>query len=91
MFARVCPGDVDWWKLTSDGTKPQIVSLVFDHGQGDLSLELLDEAGVTSITTSDTSSPEQNGEALPLPMAEKPDPQVAGSAPGAPPGASPPT
>jgi len=76
VFARVCPGDVDWWKVASDGTKPQIVSLVFDHGQGDLQLELLDESGMTSIATSDTSSPEQNGEAVPLPMAEKPDPKA---------------
>lgn len=91
VFARVCPGDVDWWKVTSDGTKPEIVSLVFDHAQGDLQLELLDEAGVTSITTSDTSSPEQNGEALPLPMAEKPDAKTAagGAPPGTPPAAAP--
>lgn len=88
VFARVCPGDVDWWKLSSDGTKPQVVSLVFDHGQGDLSLELLDETGTSSIATSDTSSPEQNGEGLPLPMAEhKEDPKAAN--PGANPPASP--
>jgi|GEM_PF-1376739 len=84
VFARVCPNDVDWWKLTSDGTKPQIVSLVFDHAQGDLQLELLDETGTTSIATSDTSSAEQNGEALPLPMAEKPEPKATPTNPSVP-------
>ncbi len=84
IFARVCPNDVDWWKITTDGTKPQIASLVFDHAQGDLSLELLDEAGAASVMTSDTSSAAQNGEAVALPMAEKPAPD-----PNAPPAPAP--
>lgn len=81
VFARVCPGDVDWWKLTSPGDKPAVVSIVFDHGQGDLALELFDEGG-KSIASSDTSSPTQNGEAVALPMPPeaktdaKPDPNA---------------
>jgi len=77
VFARVCPGDVDWWKVTSDGKTPQILSAVFDHGQGDLSLELFDEAGATSLATSDTSSPERNGEAVALPLEPPPEPDPA--------------
>lgn len=77
VFARVCPGDVDWWKVTSDGKTPQVLSAVFDHGQGDLSIELFDEAGATSLATSDASSAERNGEAVALPLEKPPEPDPA--------------
>lgn len=83
VFARVCPGDTDWWKVVSDQQTPQVVSLVFDHAQGDLALELFDEAGLASVARSDQSSPEANGEALAIPI-EKPP-----GGPAAPGGATP--
>jgi hypothetical protein len=87
VFARVCPGDADWWSFTSTGEKPEIISMTFDHGQGDLDMTLWDEVGTTEIANSKTSSPTQNAEALPLPMAEKTD-NVAGhtAQPAPPPG-----
>ncbi|MBL8786603.1 MAG: hypothetical protein JNJ59_16990 [Deltaproteobacteria bacterium] len=86
VFARVCPGDVDWWKVTSDGKTPQIASLVFDHGQGDLALTLYDETGTTSLASSDQSAPDKNGEAVALPLEPAPDPN-APNAPNAKPAA----
>ncbi len=73
VFARVCPGDADWWSFTSTGEKPEIISMTFDHGQGDLDMTLWDEVGTTEIANSRTSSASQNAEVVPLPMAEKKD------------------
>ncbi|MCC6622276.1 MAG: tetratricopeptide repeat protein [Deltaproteobacteria bacterium] len=87
VFARVCPGDVDWWKVSDDGTKPAVWIATFDHAQGDLALTLFDEAGREQIAASDTSSKAQNAEAVPLPLAEKPadpDPNAPAPDPNAP-------
>jgi len=77
VFARICPGDIDWWTVTDDGTKPAVWVATFDHKQGDLAMTLFDETGLTELASSDTSSPDKNGEAVPLPLApkaEKPKP-----------------
>ncbi|PKN58116.1 MAG: hypothetical protein CVU56_07560 [Deltaproteobacteria bacterium HGW-Deltaproteobacteria-14] len=80
LFARVCPGDVDWFSYTEQGDKPSVVTAVFEHAKGDLALELYDEAGQTLITRADASTPEQNGEAVALPPRPEDDPATAGGA-----------
>lgn len=76
LFARVCPGDVDWYTITDEGEHPAIVSAVFEHAKGDLSLELFDADGLVSLAASDVSSPLQNGEAVAAP----PRPEVPDAA-----------
>jgi len=82
LFARVCPGDVDWFSYTEQGDKPSVVSAVFEHAKGDLALELYDETGFNLITRADDSTPEQNGEALGLPPREKPQDDPGAANPG---------
>ena len=79
LFARVCPGDVDWFKYTEQGDKPSVVTAVFEHAKGDLKLELYDETGATEIASSDTSSPAQNGEAVALPPRPEEDDTKTGA------------
>lgn len=71
VFARVCPGESDWWSFTTTGEKPEIISATFDHGQGDLDLILYDESGTTENSRSAMSTAEQNGEAVALPLDEE--------------------
>ncbi len=84
VFARVCPGDTDWWSFTSTGEKPEMISMTFDHAQGDLDMVLWDEAGTTELSRSELSSPEQNGEVVALPMAPKDDKKPDTQAPTTP-------
>lgn len=76
VFARICPGDVDWWRVEDDPNEkqPAIVGLVFDHAQGDLALRLFDETGATELASSDVSTPDASGEGLVLPRDPPPDP-----------------
>jgi hypothetical protein len=37
MLLRICPGDPDWFSVTSTPDKPTVVSAVFEHSKGDLS------------------------------------------------------
>ncbi|TNF32315.1 MAG: tetratricopeptide repeat protein [Deltaproteobacteria bacterium] len=82
VFARICPGDVDWFSYTEQGDKPSVVSAVFEHAKGDLALELYDETGVTLVARADASTPEQNGEAVALPPREKQEDDAAQAPPG---------
>jgi hypothetical protein len=90
VFARVCPGDVDWWQLSDDPAEkaPAVVGLTFDHAQGDLAMSLWDEKGVTELARSDASSPAQSAEALPLPRPAPPPKGAAGQPASPAPGAS---
>jgi len=74
VFARICPGDVDWWRVEDDPAEkmPAIIGLTFDHSQGDLAMALYDETGVTQLLESDTSQPDVSGEVLVLPREEAP-------------------
>lgn len=85
VFARVCPGDSDWWSFTSTGEKPEMITATFDHEKGDLDLVLFDETGTKEQSRSEASSPAQNGEVVALPLdeallaqraAKKKDPQA---------------
>jgi hypothetical protein len=82
VFARICPGDVDWWRVTDDLSQkqPAIVSLTFDHGQGDLAMTLYDERGVEVLMQADASTAEQSGEIVVLPRPEV-DPAAPAPAP----------
>jgi len=64
LLARICPDDEDWWKITREGDETLIVTAIFDHAKGDLELALYDALGVEAIAVSDSSSPDQNGEAV---------------------------
>ena len=71
ILLRVCPNDVDWFLLEGNPEAPTVVSAIFDHAKGDLSLALFDRRGVEKIAQSEPSSPVQNGESLPLPAVEE--------------------
>lgn len=85
IFARVCPGDSDWWSFTSTGEKPEMITATFDHDKGDLDLVLYDETGTREQSRSEVSASAQNGEVVALPLdeallaqraAKKKDPQA---------------
>lgn len=90
IFARVCPGDSDWWSFTSTGEKPEMITATFDHDKGDLDLILYDETGTKEQSRSEASSAAQNGEVVALPLdeallaqraAKKKDPQAQSNEP----------
>jgi tetratricopeptide (TPR) repeat protein len=72
MLLRICPGDPDWFSVTSTPDKPTVVSAVFEHSKGDLSLALFDETGVgEALAVSDQSTAETNGEGVQLPESDE--------------------
>lgn len=70
VFARVCPGNADWWSFTSTGEKPEMITATFDHDKGDLDLFLFDETGTKEQSRSEVSTASQNGEVVALPLDE---------------------
>ena len=86
MLLRICPGDEDWLKFQAEPEAPVVISAVFEHAKGDLSLTLYDELGETELMKSDQSSPDANGEGVALPEVEVPtfySLRVAGADPAA--------
>ncbi|MCB9786801.1 MAG: tetratricopeptide repeat protein [Deltaproteobacteria bacterium] len=72
MLLRICPGDPDWFSVTSTPDKPTVVTAVFEHAKGDLAMELYDESGTGEpLVRSDRSTVETNGEAVELPKSDE--------------------
>jgi tetratricopeptide (TPR) repeat protein len=68
MLLRICPGDPDWFSVTSTPDKPTVVTAVFEHAKGDLAMSLFDESGVGEpVAVSDRSTVDTNGEGVELP------------------------
>ena len=72
MLLRICPGDVDWLTLKAESESNVVVSTIFEHVKGDLSLALFEPGTQRLLETSDISTSLQNGEALALPPVEEP-------------------
>jgi tetratricopeptide (TPR) repeat protein len=72
MLLRICPGDVDWFKLSGLPDKATVVKIIFEHAKGDLDLDLYDGAGKTKLETSEGSTAGINGEAVGLPKVDAP-------------------
>ena len=71
MLLRICPGDVDWLTLTAEPESNVVVSTIFEHDKGDLSLALFEPATQRLLETADASTSRQNGEMLALPSVEE--------------------
>jgi hypothetical protein len=67
MLGRICPGDVDYYRLPVEGENPTVVTITFDHGKGDLDMVLYDAEGTTEQARAAKSSEKSNGEALAIP------------------------
>lgn len=68
MLLRICPGDADWFSVTSTPDKPTVVTAIFEHAKGDLAMSLFDESGMGEpVATSDRSTVDTNGESVALP------------------------
>ncbi|MBD89511.1 MAG: hypothetical protein CL940_04185 [Deltaproteobacteria bacterium] len=74
VLMRICPGDTDWFQMSTDPEAPSILSLVFEHEKGDLAVRLMDASGGELIEEFDVSSPERNGETVPFPSDKEPTP-----------------
>ncbi|MDP6943754.1 MAG: hypothetical protein QF464_06350, partial [Myxococcota bacterium] len=72
MLLRICPEDVDWLTVTAQPESNNVVSAIFEHVKGDLSMVLFEAATQKLLETSDASSAETNGEGFALPQVEEP-------------------
>ena len=57
----VCPSDEDWFGIEVAAGDTLTVDLSFDHGEGDLNLELFDPSGSSLGSSTSTSDDEQVG------------------------------
>ncbi len=64
---RICVDDIDHISILAKPDTPQIATILFDHGQGDLQLALLDADGKEVLDTSDASTDDIHAEAIALP------------------------
>jgi tetratricopeptide (TPR) repeat protein len=74
MLLRICPDDVDWLTVTAQPESNAVVSAIFEHDKGDLSMTLFEAGTQRLLEHSDSSSSTTNGEGLALPSVEEPTP-----------------
>jgi tetratricopeptide (TPR) repeat protein len=72
MLLRICPDDVDWLIVTAQPESNAVVSAIFEHEKGDLSMTLFEAGTQRLLETSDASTPTNNGEGFALPPVEEP-------------------
>ena len=64
LLARICAGDVDFYRIPIQGEDPLVITSTFDHEKGDIDMILLDAAGQEEKARAEASSKDANGEAI---------------------------